>query len=150
MYRLGGMTDVNNVSYNPANQLLTMTCLGIAETRGYNMLNQLTSLSSGSTVNSNYSGPFTSMNIGAGVITASLAMSSNGLQNPFALTPPTVVSGGVQTPGASATYGTTYYSNAVNVGNLNSVLTQAVVGALGPLGAAIESYYGIYQGLCGK
>ena len=100
--------------------------------------------------NTNYSGPFTSMNIGAGVITASLATNSQGLQNPFALSTPTVASAGVQTPGASATYGTTYYTNPWNIGNLNSSVTQALVGGLGPLGAAIESYYGIYQGLCGK
>jgi len=57
---------------------------------------------------------------------------------------------GVQTPGASAYYGITYYSNAVNLGNLNSAVTQAIVGGLGPVGPAIEAYYGIYQGLCGK
>ncbi len=51
MYRLGGMTTsggttvVNGVSYNAANQLLGMTYNSIAETRGYNVLNQLTSLS---------------------------------------------------------------------------------------------------------
>ncbi len=51
MYRLssmttsGGTTVVNGVSYNAANQLLGMTYNSIAETRGYNVLNQLTSLS---------------------------------------------------------------------------------------------------------
>ncbi len=48
MYRLGGMTTsggatvVNGVSYNPANQLLTMTYPGGNETRSYNVLGQLT------------------------------------------------------------------------------------------------------------
>ena len=54
MYRLGGMTDsnnnaiVNNVSYNPANQLLTMSAAGDNETRTYNTLGQLTGLNNGS------------------------------------------------------------------------------------------------------
>jgi RHS repeat-associated protein len=54
MYRLSGMTDsssntiVNGVSYNAANQLLGMTFSGVAETRGYNVLGQLTSLNAGS------------------------------------------------------------------------------------------------------
>src|SRR5271166_2790548 len=60
--------------------------------------------------NNSYSGPFTSLNIGAGLITASLAGSSQGWQNPFALSTPAAASIGVQTPGASATYGITYYS----------------------------------------
>ena len=39
-------TIVNNVTYNAANQLLTMTFNGdFTETRGYNVLNQLTTLS---------------------------------------------------------------------------------------------------------
>jgi RHS repeat-associated protein len=51
MYRLSTMTTsgsatvVNGVSYNAANQLLGMTYNGISETRGYNVLNQLTTLS---------------------------------------------------------------------------------------------------------
>ncbi len=50
MYRLGGMktsggtTIVNNVTYNAASQLLTMTFGTTTETRGYNTLNQLTSI----------------------------------------------------------------------------------------------------------
>ena len=54
------------------------------------------------------------------------------------------------TSGASATYGTTYYSNAVDIGNLNNFVTRALVGGIGPLGAAISAYYDIHQGLCGK
>jgi RHS repeat-associated protein len=63
MYRLGGMTTsggttvVNGVSYNAANQLLGMTYNGIAETRGYNVLNQLTSIVAGSTENLTYTYP---------------------------------------------------------------------------------------------
>ena len=45
MMRLAGMTDANNnanvvtnVSYNPANQLLTMDVAGYNETRTYNVL----------------------------------------------------------------------------------------------------------------
>jgi RHS repeat-associated protein len=54
MYRLSGMTDsnnntiVSNVSYNAANQLLTINYPAANEVRGYNVLNQLTSLSAGS------------------------------------------------------------------------------------------------------
>ncbi len=54
MYRLSGMTDANNntsvsnVSYNAANRLLTMNYPGANEARGYNVLNQLTTLSAGS------------------------------------------------------------------------------------------------------
>jgi RHS repeat-associated protein len=49
MYRLSGMTQsgtalVNNVSYNAANQLLTMTFGSETETRGYNTLNQMITL----------------------------------------------------------------------------------------------------------
>ncbi len=52
MYRLSGMTTgsttiVNGVSYNAANQLLGMTFNSMIETRGYNSLNQLVSLSDG-------------------------------------------------------------------------------------------------------
>ena len=39
---------VGNVSYNAANQLLTLNYPGANEVRGYNVLNQLTSLSAGS------------------------------------------------------------------------------------------------------
>jgi RHS repeat-associated protein len=68
MYRLGGMTTssgstvVNNVSYNAANQLLTMS-YGLAETRSYNVLNQLTNITVGSTENLTYNYP-TGSNIG--------------------------------------------------------------------------------------
>jgi RHS repeat-associated protein len=57
MYRLGGMktsggtTIVNNVTYNAASQLLTMTYGTITETRGYNTLNQLTSINAQSVPN---------------------------------------------------------------------------------------------------
>ena len=52
MYRLSGMTQtttptttiVSNVSYNAANQLLTMNYPGYKETRSYNTLGQLTNL----------------------------------------------------------------------------------------------------------
>jgi RHS repeat-associated protein len=49
MYRLNGMTSgsttiVNGVTYNPANQLLGITYNGYAETRTYNVLNQLITL----------------------------------------------------------------------------------------------------------
>ena len=52
MYRLSGMTQtttptttiVSNVSYNAANQLLTMNYPGYEETRSYNTLGQLTNL----------------------------------------------------------------------------------------------------------
>ncbi len=63
MYRLSGMTTsggttvVNGVSYNAANQLLGMTYNGIGETRGYNVLNQLTSIVAGSTENLTYTYP---------------------------------------------------------------------------------------------
>ena len=52
MYRLAGMTTstgttvVNGVSYNAANQLLTMDYPGANETRTYNSLNQLKTLTS--------------------------------------------------------------------------------------------------------
>jgi len=60
MMRPAGMTDANNnnadvvtnVSYNPANQLLTMNVAngygGFNETRTYNTLGQLTGLNNGS------------------------------------------------------------------------------------------------------
>jgi RHS repeat-associated protein len=63
MYRLSGMTTsggttvVNGVSYNAANQLLGMTYNGIGETRGYNVLNQLTSIVAGGTENLTYTYP---------------------------------------------------------------------------------------------
>ena len=52
MYRPTGMTDQNNatdvsrVTYNPANQLLTITYFGTPEQRTYNNLNQLTAVGS--------------------------------------------------------------------------------------------------------
>ena len=61
MYRLSGMTQssttiVNNVSYNAANQLLTMSYdSNFTQSRGYNVLNQLVSLSTTS--------PFTIQNL---------------------------------------------------------------------------------------
>ena len=67
MYRPSGLkdqnnnTDVNNVVYNAANQLTSISYLGINESRTYNTLNQLTGLSAtqGSTVivNKSYSYP---------------------------------------------------------------------------------------------
>jgi RHS repeat-associated protein len=63
MYRLSGMTDSNNntivsgVSYNPANQLLGMTFNGVAESRSYNVLNQLTNVHAGSSENLTYNYP---------------------------------------------------------------------------------------------
>jgi RHS repeat-associated protein len=60
MYRLAGMatstgtTVVNGVSYSPANQMLGMTFNGISESRAYNSLNQLISISAGSLVNLTY------------------------------------------------------------------------------------------------
>jgi len=52
MFRLSGMTQssttiVNNVSYNLANQMLTMNYSGVSESRSYNVLNQLTNISVG-------------------------------------------------------------------------------------------------------
>ncbi len=54
MYRLSGMTDsnyntiVSGVSYNAANQLLSINYPGNNETRSYNVLNQLTNVTAGS------------------------------------------------------------------------------------------------------
>ena len=53
MYRLSGMTQssttiVNNVSYNAANQMLTMNYSGLSESRSYNSLNQLINITAGS------------------------------------------------------------------------------------------------------
>jgi RHS repeat-associated protein len=45
----GGATIVNNVTYNAANQFLTMTFGTTTETRGYNTLNQLTSINAQNT-----------------------------------------------------------------------------------------------------
>src|ERR1700733_8063 len=47
---------VNNVSYNAANQLLTMN-YGLAETRTYNVLNQLTNVTAGTSENLTYNYP---------------------------------------------------------------------------------------------
>ena len=55
---------VSGVSYNAANQLLGMTFNGTAETRGYNVLNQLTTLSAGSSVNRTYNYPTNQTNNG--------------------------------------------------------------------------------------
>jgi RHS repeat-associated protein len=52
-----GATVVTGVSYNAASQLLGMTYNGIGETRGYNVLNQLTSIHAGSTENLTYNYP---------------------------------------------------------------------------------------------
>jgi RHS repeat-associated protein len=50
-------TDVSNVTYNAANQLLGLNYLGIAETRQYNNLNQMTNLTAGSLINITYTFP---------------------------------------------------------------------------------------------
>jgi YD repeat-containing protein len=50
-------TDVSNVTYNAANQLLGLNYLGIAETRQYNNLNQMTNLTAGSLINITYTYP---------------------------------------------------------------------------------------------
>jgi RHS repeat-associated protein len=60
MEQLSGMTSgsttlVSNVTYNAANQLLTMN-YGVSESRGYNSLNQLTTLNNG-TENLTYTYP---------------------------------------------------------------------------------------------
>ena len=63
MYRLSGMktsggtTVVNNVSYNAANQLLTIDYPSGNETRTYNALNQLTNVAVGTTENLTYNYP---------------------------------------------------------------------------------------------
>jgi hypothetical protein len=65
MERLAGMTDgnssmiVSGVSYNAAYQMLgiTMNAMGISETRGYNVLNQLTNIHAGSSENLTYNYP---------------------------------------------------------------------------------------------
>jgi RHS repeat-associated protein len=48
---------VSNVTYNAANQLLGLNYLGIAETRQYNNLNQMTNLTAGSLINITYTYP---------------------------------------------------------------------------------------------
>jgi RHS repeat-associated protein len=50
-------TDVSNVTYNAANQLLGLNYLGTAETRQYNNLNQMTNLTAGSGINITYTFP---------------------------------------------------------------------------------------------
>jgi RHS repeat-associated protein len=50
-------TDVSSVTYNAANQLLGLNYLGIAETRQYNNLNQMTNLTAGSGINITYTFP---------------------------------------------------------------------------------------------
>ena len=68
MYRLSGMTTstgtsvVSGVSYNAANEVLTMNYYGIAETRSYNVLNQLTNINVGSFENLTYNYPAGSNN----------------------------------------------------------------------------------------
>lgn len=62
MYRLSGMTQssttiVSNVSYNAANQLLSINYPGANETRSYNVLNQLTNITAGSGENLTYNYP---------------------------------------------------------------------------------------------
>jgi len=48
-------TDVSNVTYNAANQFLTLNYFGVTETRQYNNLNQMTSLTqNGATVAYNF------------------------------------------------------------------------------------------------
>jgi len=101
--------------------------------------------------NSSYSGPFTNVSIGAGVVAAALATTSQGLTNPFNFSTPTSATIGVQTPGASFSYGISQYSNPLNVGNLNNPIFDAAFSALSPgMFAEIQSYYSIYQGLCGS
>jgi RHS repeat-associated protein len=92
--------------------------------------------------NSSFSGAFTSVSIGAGVIGGALAGSSNGLQNPFNVSAPLVASVGAQTPGVTYAYGTSYYSNAVGVGNLNNLAYQLLFPQL-------YQYMQDYQSLCG-
>jgi RHS repeat-associated protein len=63
MYRLSvmttssGTTVVNGVTYNAANQLQAMNYNGTSETRGYNVLNQLTNLYNSGGVNLTYNYP---------------------------------------------------------------------------------------------
>jgi YD repeat-containing protein len=63
MYRLSGMTTaagatvVNGVSYDAASRLLGITYNGIGETRGYNVLGQLTNVHAGSGENLTYNYP---------------------------------------------------------------------------------------------
>lgn len=57
-------TIVNNVSYNAANQLLTMNYPAANETRSYNVLNQLTNVTAGSGENLTYNYPTNGTNNG--------------------------------------------------------------------------------------
>jgi hypothetical protein len=100
--------------------------------------------------NSSYSGPFTSINLGAGIIAAAAATTSQGWTNPFNLSNPTSFTGGVQTPGASFSYGISHYSNPINIGNLNNPLFDAVFSVTGGMSSAVMAYYSMYQGLCGS
>ena len=96
--------------------------------------------------NSNYSGPFSTLSFGAGIISGQLATTSLGLTNPFQMTAPTSASVGVQTPGASFSYGVAYYTNPLNLGNLNSI----VGSALFPDEAAyMQVYQQVKSKLCG-
>jgi RHS repeat-associated protein len=80
--RLSGMTMTNasnqtstivsNVTYNVANQLSGMTFNGVGETRSYNVLNQLTNITAGTTENLTYNYP-------AGANNGKLSSMSNGI-----------------------------------------------------------------------
>ena len=96
--------------------------------------------------NSSYKGPFTSFSIGAGIVSATLASSSGGFKNPFDLTSPETASVGLQTPGVATVWGETYYTNALNVGNLNDTILGSLYSSLFP---PISTYYDIYKNLCG-
>ena len=101
--------------------------------------------------NSSYSGPFTSINLGAGIIAAAAATTSQGWTNPFNFSNPTSVTGGVQTPGAGFSYGISQYSNPIDIGNLNNSLFDAAFSALNnSIYTAVTTYYSLYQGLCGS
>jgi hypothetical protein len=56
-------TKVNNITYNPANQLTAVTYFGANESRTYNTLNQMTNLTVGSTMNITYTFPTANNNV---------------------------------------------------------------------------------------
>jgi hypothetical protein len=93
--------------------------------------------------NTSYQGPFTSISVGAGIIAATLAASSNGIQNPFNLSTPITAAVGAQTPGASFAYGLASYSDAIDIGSLSSTLFQAMF-------PEMAQYMKDYQSACGK
>jgi hypothetical protein len=93
--------------------------------------------------NNSYAGPFTSVSLGAGIIAASFAGSSQGLTNPFNVSMPVTATVGMQTPGASFSYGTAYYTNPMNIGNLSNPI-------LAGLFSSMSEYYQGYQALCGS